>query len=209
MPLHWAIMSKEGILRHEFALAAVPATLSAPFEPALATAPPMLPSITPVPSKPEPPIVLVLDNTSAHVDERVQTLAYKIGVRLVMLPPTMTSVLKPLDAGVNKIAKNNMRRYFMKHLENMQDMQDDRSLPLPTPQQVSRWALQAWSDIPRDLIVKAWQRALFTFIDQASEDLPEDSETDFEAAQQPQPIEIEEHAQTALGFDDEELVEQM
>ena len=136
----------------------------------------------------------------------MQALAYKIGVRFVMLPPNMTSVLQPLDVGVNKIVKSNMRRLFMKHL--VENMQDDKSLPSPTRQQVSSWALQAWSEIPRDSVVKAWQRALFTLLDRTSDDIPEDTETDIEAALQPQTMEIEQHAQVAFGFDDEELVEQ-
>lgn len=181
---------------------ALPTDATTPSATVLTTAP-ILPADTPTC---ELPFVLVMDNFSAHVDERVTARAREIGVEIVLLPPHMTSLLQPLDVGVNKSLKAGIRKRFMSHL--IETMADHQHLISPKRQDVARWTCEAWRDVSDEAIKGAWRRALDTYLDPAVNDstgaegmpplqTPDDVSPD---------LETEELANTLLGFVDDEVV---
>jgi len=118
-----------------------------------------------------PPVLLLMDNFRAHCEEGVVAHGERLGARTMMLPPNMTSQLQPLDVGINKTFKANIRRLFMDYLvhEFAGDAQRMRS---PTRQQVALWVKNAWDAISPEAVKRAWHRSLFTFIDDDDDAAP-------------------------------------
>lgn len=60
-------------------------------------------------------ILLVIDNASSHVDMQLSN------VKIVFLPPNLTSELQPLDQGIIRAAKMNYRKWLLDYLVAMSE----------------------------------------------------------------------------------------
>jgi len=79
-------------------------------------------------------------------------------VEVIFLPPNVTSVVQPMDAGIIRTLKALYKRALVAFLyrESIWDVTD---LPVPTPAQGIRWLVAAWDEIKSETIVHCWRHA--------------------------------------------------
>ena len=94
-------------------------------------------------------VLLLLDNAPTHV--ATQPLS---NVKLHFLPPTTTSHLQPLDAGIIQAFKGHYRRHQLQHIVTSIDKSEDPSIPLNA---AIRWVKNAWDCITPATIMNCWR----------------------------------------------------
>jgi len=94
-------------------------------------------------------VLLIMDNAPSHpIDLSCSN------VKVHFLPPTTTSHLQPLDAGIIASFKRHYRRYQIKHL--VQCIDDDH-YPAVILREAIKFVSFAWTDVTLSTIINCWQ----------------------------------------------------
>lgn len=114
-------------------------------------------------------VALVVDNCPAHV----QIPAAKIPhVDLIFLPPNVTSVVQPMDAGIIRTLKALYKRSLLQNVFT-EGIWDIEKLPKPTVLQALRWLVHAWAAVSKDTVLNCWRHAGIASTPAAVEAVPE------------------------------------
>ncbi|XP_055714417.1 jerky protein homolog-like [Phlebotomus papatasi] len=116
--------------------------------------------------------ILVLDNAPVHPNEKELVSG---DIKVVYLPPNITSTVQPMDQNVlesmKKIYKRKFLEYLLKHLENNEEVGD--ALKKVNILKVIKWIAEAWDRVTPYTIARSW-KGIFqdTFQPSQETDLP-------------------------------------
>jgi hypothetical protein len=94
-------------------------------------------------------ILMLMDNAPSHIIPKNLT-----NVRVEFLPPTTTSHLQPMDAGIINAYKAHYRRYLVQYYV---DEIDAGRLPKIEISNAIRWTKLAWDEISANTISACWR----------------------------------------------------
>jgi hypothetical protein len=96
-------------------------------------------------------IILILDNAGAHAVDEIQFPQ----IKLLFLPPNLTSHLQPLDAGIIRAFKAHYRKRMVKYL--LQGAEEKNELPVVNIKHAIDFTAAAWDQISSDTIKNCWR----------------------------------------------------
>lgn len=107
----------------------------------------------------EPRALLLLDNCSAHHDGG-DTLEHG-EIKVVYLPPNVTSIGQPMDQGVLNAVKKRYKKKLMLHLLLTNDDLDfEEKLKKISLREVINWLHQSWEEISSKTIEGSWKKLI-------------------------------------------------
>jgi len=98
--------------------------------------------------------ILFLDSFKVHLLGSVADAIQGLGVELEIIPPGCTGLVQPIDVGINKPFKANMRKIYTEWL-----LEQDADAAIPSAScldDVSAWILEAVEGIKKETIVNSW-----------------------------------------------------
>jgi hypothetical protein len=116
-------------------------------------------------------IAIICDNSATHVipdseeaDEHGIRVINLSNIKLVFLPPNVTSHVQPLDQGIIASFKAHYRRYVVQWIiaeaQKPANAENTLSAMRPTFYQMMQWIHRAWTqDVTRDTIINCWRHA--------------------------------------------------
>jgi hypothetical protein len=108
------------------------------------------------------PVLLMVDDFSGHWTAKVQAHAASIGVHLLKVPKSCTSVCQPADISWNMPFKTHLRGMWVDLLKS-QVMQHNGSakfkLKPPTRNLMSTWVKTAWQALTPETIASGFKKA--------------------------------------------------
>jgi len=99
--------------------------------------------------------ILFLDSFKVHLLGSVANTIQGLEVELKIIPPGCTSLVQPIDVGINKPFKANMRKIYMEWLLG-QDA--DAAIPSASRLNLSSWILESVEGIKKETIVNSWRK---------------------------------------------------
>ncbi|KAG7344198.1 DDE superfamily endonuclease [Nitzschia inconspicua] len=102
------------------------------------------------------PVVLFLNHFSCHYSDIVKAKFDSIGVQLKLIPKGCTSVVQPIDVGVNKPFKDRIKSQWWEWTIGFG--QDGGNIPTPSREDVQHWVVEAWNSIGAHIIQNAWRK---------------------------------------------------
>jgi hypothetical protein len=106
--------------------------------------------------------ILFLDSFKVHILGSVADAIQGLGVELEIIPPGCTGLVQPINVGINKPFKANMRKIYTNWLLG-QDA--DAAIPSASRLDVSAWILEAVEGIKQETIVNSWRKAGFIYFE--------------------------------------------
>jgi hypothetical protein len=112
-------------------------------------------------------IALIVDNAPTHcvpnadaVDKHGLTVFHLSNIKVIFLPPNVTSIVQPCDQGI--IAKAHYRRRLMRWMLEEAEKRPEPCLKdlAPTVYQMIQWIVSAWGeDVSAQTIRNCWCKA--------------------------------------------------
>ncbi len=105
-------------------------------------------------------ILLLYDNFRGHTTKKVLDFIKENLplVEVIMLPPYTTSILQPLDIGINKSFKSHIKKEYINFL--IENYDKNKSLPNLTKTERNKllveWITNSWNNIDNDIIKKSF-----------------------------------------------------
>jgi hypothetical protein len=106
--------------------------------------------------------ILFLDSFKVHLLGSVTNAIQGLGVELKIIPPGCTGLVQPIDVGINKPFKANMRKIYTEWLLE-QDV--DAAIPSASCLDVSAWILETVKGIKKEMIVNSWRKTGFSYFE--------------------------------------------
>ena len=107
--------------------------------------------------------LLVWDSFRAHLSDNVKRVLKTPRTDVAVIPGGMTSLLQPLDVGVNKPFKDNLRQYWNKWmLDGNHTFTPAGRIRKPDLRQICQWILESWSAISPDIIKRSFLKCCIT-----------------------------------------------
>ena len=107
--------------------------------------------------------LLVWDSFRAHLSQNVKSLLKESNTNVVVIPGGMTSILQPLDVGVNKPFKDQLRQRWNKWmLDGEHSITPAGRMKKPDLQLICKWILESWEVISPATIVQSFLRCSIT-----------------------------------------------
>jgi hypothetical protein len=103
------------------------------------------------------PVVLFLDQFSAHHMPAIKRRLDELGVELHGIPGGCTWVVQPINVGVAKPFKGKCKDLWWNWMIN--PVEDDLFIERATRLEQSNWVKQAWDDISEDTIRSSWRKS--------------------------------------------------
>jgi len=94
--------------------------------------------------------MIALDSFEGHRTTTIKIDLSEINARLVMIPGGCTGERQAMDQSCNKVFKRSFRSKYDAWLESLHDK--NGHLKVPLRQQISWWVVEAWEEIPADII---------------------------------------------------------
>ncbi|KAF0703553.1 hypothetical protein AaE_015316 [Aphanomyces astaci] len=110
----------------------------------------------------ESPSVLLLDDYKCHKQPSFTRKVAKVGTELEIIPGGYTCVLQPLDVGINKPFKDNIRHQYM--LWAATQMVGNSVVASPSREVILEWIRKAWSEITVETILNAWRKCGYGYV---------------------------------------------
>lgn len=128
--------------------------------------------------------ILVLDNAPTHPDKVTCDTA---DIKIIFLPPNVTSLIQPMDQGVIETFKRRYRRKFLSEILQRSENEDTPLLEIVKKiniKDVIYMSATAYEEIPASTFVKSW-RKLWSDVEKlvANEPLSEDEHAENESTQ--------------------------
>ena len=115
--------------------------------------------------------MLVLDAFRCHTTDNVKSKLKPHNTHLVVIPGSMTSILQPMDAVVNKPFKAALKQKWaewMIHGEHTFTKGGNmRKVDMPT---ICRWIVDAWKELPIKTVVKGFKKCSISNMLDGTED---------------------------------------
>ncbi|KAG7344129.1 DDE superfamily endonuclease [Nitzschia inconspicua] len=102
------------------------------------------------------PVVLFLDHFRCHYSDTVKAKLDTIGVQSKLIPKGCTSVVQPIDVGVNKPFKDRIKSQWWEWMIGFGE--DGGNIPTPSREDVQHWVIEAWNSIGAHIIQNAWRK---------------------------------------------------
>jgi transposase-like protein len=106
--------------------------------------------------------IMFLDSFKVHLLGSVADAIQGLGVELEIIPPGCTGLVQPIDVGINKPFKANMRKIYTEWLLK-QDA--DAAIPSASCLNVSAWILESVKGIKKETIVNSWRKTGFSYFE--------------------------------------------
>ena len=106
--------------------------------------------------------ILFLDSFKVHLLGSVADAIQRLGVELEIIPPGCTGLVQPIDVGINKPFKANMRKIYT---EWLLDQDADAAIPSACRLNVSAWILEAVEGIKKETIVNSCRKTGFSYFE--------------------------------------------
>ncbi len=110
----------------------------------------------------KPGSLLIFDECKAHTSKRIENLIEAQNVKLIHIPGGATSLCQPVDAGIGKKVKGEVKRQYLKWLtENFNEItaptrRRRKSFRKPDNKLVARWVLAGVKGITPEEIMNAY-----------------------------------------------------
>ena len=117
--------------------------------------------------------LLVYDVFEAHMTESVKAAIARENTNLAVITGGLTSLLQPLDVSLNKPFKDNVRRRWMQWMaDGIHEFTAGRQQKKLSELEelICWWILEAWHEIPREMIVVSFLKCSITNDLDCSED---------------------------------------
>ena len=106
--------------------------------------------------------ILFLNSFKFHLLGSIADAIQGLGVELKIIPPGCTILVQPVNVGINKPFKTNMRKIYMEWLLK-QDA--DAAIPSASCLNESAWILEAVEGINKETIVNSWRKTGFSYFE--------------------------------------------
>ncbi|CAG8602696.1 4526_t:CDS:2 [Acaulospora morrowiae] len=87
-----------------------------------------------------------------HKTESVKNTYKELNCIPAIIPGGLTSIVQPLDVCLNKPFKDNLRKKWNTWIMNEVTLTKDRNLKKPPYKLICEWILQAWEEIPSQMV---------------------------------------------------------
>ena len=115
--------------------------------------------------------LLVYDVFEAHMTESVKAAIARENTNLADIPGGLTSLLQPLDVSLNKLFKDNVRKRRMQWMaDGINEFTAGGRQKKPSEELICSWILEAWHEIPREMIIASFLKCGITNNLDGSED---------------------------------------
>ncbi|XP_062703831.1 jerky protein homolog-like [Aedes albopictus] len=112
----------------------------------------------------EPKALLVLDNCTAHYDGGDKLISDDGLIKVIYLPPNVTSECQPMDqAVINAIKMRYKRKLMLKLVLEDEQLKFEDRLKKITLQQSIDWLSAAWDEISSSTIENSWKKLINQF----------------------------------------------
>ena len=103
--------------------------------------------------------ILVLDSWLPHKDKGfIKKMSEENGVKVVINPGGMTSLLQPADITWNREVKRKFKNYWREWIEKKSDS-DKGNLKRPEYGEIIDWVYKAWNELDRQIIIDSFKFA--------------------------------------------------
>jgi hypothetical protein len=106
--------------------------------------------------------ILFLDSFKVHLLGSIADAIQGLGVELEIIPPGCTGLVQPIDVGINKPFKANMRKIYT---EWLLEQDADAAIPSASCLDVSAWILESVKGIKKETIVNSWRKTGFSYFE--------------------------------------------
>jgi hypothetical protein len=115
----------------------------------------------PIRSQTSPKEILLLDAFTAHCDKAALARLRALRLIPVFIPGGCTAFLQPLDVSVNKPFKDRFRSHYRTWMldEKSHTFTGKGAMRAATPDEVQKWVVNSWSQIPATTISKGFVSA--------------------------------------------------
>lgn len=127
--------------------------------------------------------LLVLDNAPTHPEEDLECEGHS-GIKLLYMPPNVTSISQPMDQGVIECFKRKYRRKLLSEILGKLDSEGDtgliQALKTINLKDVIYMAAEAYDEIPSSTLTKSWRKVwpgVEEIVDKAQQENPKANET--------------------------------
>ena len=103
--------------------------------------------------------VLVLDSFSVHTKAETVNAIENIGCDVIIIPPGCTYLCQPVDVGINRSLKQEMKRLWEDWVEGLGD-----DLKQPPRDVVAGWIIQSLRSMSRQTIMNAWRKKNYSWV---------------------------------------------
>lgn len=105
------------------------------------------------------PSLLVVDSFRGHLEKGVRRRMEEMRTDIAVIPGGLTSVLQPLDVSINKPFKDNVRRLYTQWMaDGNHNLTPTGKIRRPSIDMLCGWILEAWSEIPGDMIIRSFKK---------------------------------------------------
>jgi len=108
-------------------------------------------------------VVLLLDQAPSHKAKATLEKLANLGIQLQLIPGGTTSLVQPVDVGINKPFKDRLRSYWWQWVIANATLENPS--PKPRRNDIASWIDQAWSDISPQIISNSWRSSDYDYYD--------------------------------------------
>jgi hypothetical protein len=101
--------------------------------------------------------LLILDAYRVHMMGNVVNRIQSLGIEVVHIPPGCTYLCQPVDVGVNKVIKSQMRNKWEDWMVAGNGFENGVAKE-PSRRLVAEWVLEAYNEIPQQTARNAWMK---------------------------------------------------
>lgn len=115
--------------------------------------------------------MIVWDSFRCHVSEATKTILRSRKILNVIIPGGCTRYVQVADVSLNKPVKERIRqRYHRWMASDDHTFTAQGNMRAPSKEQLVQWVVEAWEEIPQDLILRAMKASGITNAEDGSED---------------------------------------
>lgn len=135
--------------------------------------------------------LLFLDSYRCHMMHSVVDAIQSLGVEVEIIPGGCTSLVQPVDVGVNKPFKNRLREYWEGWM--IENVDEEQTITVsPSREIVAGWCAAAYKSLPEGMVRNAWLHGNYRYFlptaptQEEAHRMEASTETDSEEEQQEQ-----------------------
>jgi hypothetical protein len=149
--------------------------------------------------------LLVLDSFEGHKTESVKNTYKELNCIPAIIPGGLTSIVQPLDVCLNKPFKDNLRKKWNTWIMNEVSLTKNGNLKKPSYKLICEWIIQAWEEIPSQMVIKSFLKCGISNADDGSQDhfLYESDELDEEQKRE-EVVHLDDESATEIEFNNNE-----
>jgi len=112
-----------------------------------------------------------MDSFEGHKTDTIKNIALNENTDLAIIPGGLTSIVQPLDVCLNKPFKDRLREKWNIWMSSGQfSYTKGGNLKKPEHGIICKWILEAWAEIPKEMIVKSFKKCGISNAMDGSED---------------------------------------